>query len=90
MKTNEQIILSLDPNLNSEEIADIIQEWELSERTMCSNCESPLSESDLEYTGRSWGDGYNEPYEYEFCCPHCRAIEPELIKMDLELYLSLI
>lgn len=89
MKTNEEIVLSSEPNLSSEEVADIIQEWELSEHTMCSNCESPLSESEQEYTGRSWGDGYDDQIEREMCCPHCGAVEPELVKMSLELYLSL-
>lgn len=90
MKTNEEIILNLYPYLSTEEVADIIQEWELSEDTICANCGDPLSEFDQECTGRSSGDGYNEPYEYEVCCPHCGKIEPELIKMDLELYLSLV
>lgn len=85
----ETIIKKYYPDYTQEEIDFIIQDFNNCKDTICPNCESLISEDDLEYTGRSWGDGYNDPVEHEMCCPNCGEVEPELIKMDLEQFLSI-
>lgn len=85
---NSELVLKYYPNYSAEEVNYTIHDFQNSDLTICSDCESPIKEEDLDLTGRSTGDGWNDPIEHEVCCPNCGVVSPEIVFPTLEQYLQ--
>lgn len=83
----KELILKHHPGLDADEIADIIAEYEADlTTTVCDNCRVKLNSEDQDRRVISYGDWEN-PAEFEYSCPNCYEVEPEMVKPTMEEWL---
>lgn len=83
----KHIILKHYPGLDADEIEEVIAEYESDTITaVCSNCRVELTDDDLHSRVINWGDWEN-PAEFEYSCPNCYEVEPEMVKPTLDEWL---